>query len=245
MAGWIKLHRSLIEWEWYQNANMMRMFVHLLLNANHKPAKWQGIQIERGQFLTSRDHLAKDLKLSVMQVRTALGHLEETQEVSIETTSRYTLITLCKYGSYQCGEDEGNQVNNQQVTSDQPTDNQQVTTNKKDKKKKNENNEKKTTLSGKPDAMEILNYLNFKAGKSFRPVEAHIKMIAARLKEAGVTVEGVRQMIDSKCNAWLTDDKMGQYLRPQTLFNKTKFANYYDQRNNENGGVKETPGETF
>jgi len=100
---------------------------------------------------------------------------------------------------------------------------------------KNRIEKKKTTLSGKPDAVDILNYLNSKAGKSFRPGEAHIKMIMARLKEPGVVVEGVREMIDSKCAAWLTDDKMGQFLRPQTLFNKTKFANYYDERKNVQG----------
>ena len=58
-------------------------------------------------------------------------------------------------------------------------------------------------------------------------------MIKVRLKETGVTVEGVKEMIDAQCGKWLLDDKMTEYLRPQTLFAKTKFANYYDQRNQQ------------
>ena len=76
----------------------------------------------------------------------------------------------------------------------------------------------------------LFNYLNEQTGKKFRHAEAHIKLIATRLKEKDVTVEGVREMIDAQCRKWLTDDKMTEFLRPQTLFAKTKFANYYDQR---------------
>lgn len=148
MNGWIKLHRKFQEWEWYQNANTMRVFVHVLLNANHQPKRWQGILIERGQVLTSREHLAGDLKLTVMQVRTALKHLENTREVTIKTTKRYTLITLDNYNAYQCHDDESNQQSNQDLTNKEPTGNQQVTTNKNVRKE-----ECKNTLS--PSALEI------------------------------------------------------------------------------------------
>lgn len=148
MNGWIKLHRKFQEWEWYQNANTMRVFVHLLLNANHQPKRWQGILIERGQVLTSRDHLASDLKLSVRRVRTALEHLEQTQEVTIKTTKRYTLLTLCKYSAYQCHDNEIDQQNVQQSTIKRPSGDQQPTTNKNVRMK-----ECKNTLS--PSALEI------------------------------------------------------------------------------------------
>lgn len=111
MEGWIKIHRKMIEWEWYNDINTKVVFLHLLLTANHKAQKWRGIVIERGQKLTSLSHLAKETKLSVKQVRVALNKLKTTSEVAIETTSKYTLITIEKYNDYQVNENEKGKAN--------------------------------------------------------------------------------------------------------------------------------------
>ena len=102
--------------------------------------------------------------------------------------------------------------------------------------------EKKDILSGKPDpaaqpaaehagineqCAELLAYLNAKAGKKFRPVDANLRLLAARLREA--TADEVRAVIDDRVSAWKGDAKMGAYLRPETLFNATKFAGYLGQ----------------
>jgi len=83
-------------------------------------------------------------------------------------------------------------------------------------------------LSGKPDlkqsAIEILNFLNDKTGKKFEPLPANIEPIIARLKES--SIEDIRCVIALKCREWIGDEKMAQYLRPATLFNRTKFAQY-------------------
>lgn len=136
MPGYIALHRSILDWEWYEDINVSRLFIHLLLRANHADNKWQGIEIKRGQLLTSRDHLASESRLSIMQVRTSLNKLKSTSEITIKTTSRYSLITINNYNLYQ----SGNQPTNKRVTSNQPASNQQVTTNNNDN---NDNNEKK------------------------------------------------------------------------------------------------------
>jgi len=80
------------------------------------------------------------------------------------------------------------------------------------------------TLSGSPDVITILDYLNEKTGKRYRAVKANVALIAARLGES--TIDECRAVIDAKVEAWQHDDKMCQYLRPATLFNATKFANY-------------------
>lgn len=88
---------------------------------------------------------------------------------------------------------------------------------------------KPTTLSGKPDvsapAKELLNFLNEKAGRAYKPVSANLDFIKARLKE-GYTPGEMRQVIAKKCREWAGDEKMADYLRPATLFNKTKLAQY-------------------
>lgn len=77
-----------------------------------------------------------------------------------------------------------------------------------------------------PDAHIALAFLNDRSGSTFRPVESNLSLLSARLSEAGVTLEGVRQMVDRQCRKW-GGTKMAEYLRPSTLFAKTKFDEYY------------------
>lgn len=52
-GGYIKIWRSLLDWEWYDDANTLRVFLHLLLTANHEDGEWHGMIIRRGQVVTS------------------------------------------------------------------------------------------------------------------------------------------------------------------------------------------------
>ena len=146
MEGWIKIHRKILEWEWYNDNNTKVLFFHLLLTANHKDKKWQGITILRGQKLTSIQHLAEETNLTIQQTRTSLNKLKLTNEITIETTNKNTLITIEKYSDYQDKDEENNiqnnTQNNNQITNEQQTNNKQITTNKNDKNIKNEKNEK-------------------------------------------------------------------------------------------------------
>lgn len=134
--GWIKLHRELVDWEWYQDANTMRVFLHVLISANHKAAKWRGIAIERGQFVTSYDHLAKALGLTIQNVRTSISKLKKSENLTVKSTSRYTILSVCNYDTYQSREEPTNTPANKPSTNHQQTTNKQLTTNKKEKNNK-------------------------------------------------------------------------------------------------------------
>jgi len=136
--GWIKLHRGFKEFEWYQDANTVRVFLHLLIMANHKKAKWQGNAIGRGQLITSHASLAKDLGLTIQNVRTSLSKLKKSENLTIKSTSKFTMISICNYGTYQSEDMPTNTLANKRLTDDQQTTNNQLTTNKNDKNKKNE-----------------------------------------------------------------------------------------------------------
>lgn len=76
-------------------------------------------------------------------------------------------------------------------------------------------------------ACSLLGYLNLLTGKEFREVDSNLSLIKARLKEPGVTSDGITRMIERQCELWKDDPKMSQYLRPETLFGKSKFDSYY------------------
>ena len=121
--GWIKLHRQFLEWEWYSDGNTMRLFIHLMLNANHETQRWMGTVINRGQIVTGRQSLARELEISVQSVRSALTRLKSTNEITIKVTNRFSIITLNnyeKYQSYENSNQQNNQQTNQQSTSNQP-----------------------------------------------------------------------------------------------------------------------------
>ena len=72
---------------------------------------------------------------------------------------------------------------------------------------------------------EIVDYLNTKAGTSYRHTTKNTqKHIKARLKE-NYTVADFKRVIDSRVKAWGSDKDMQQYLRPDTLFG-AKFESY-------------------
>lgn len=135
--GWIKLHRKFLEWEWYCDSNTMRLFIHLMIRANHKLKSWKGITIKPGQVITGRKKLSEELCLSEQSIRTSLNRLKSTNEITIESTNKYSLITLCNYDSYQSINTETNQQNNQQLN--QQLTNKQPTTNHKQECKNDKN----------------------------------------------------------------------------------------------------------
>lgn len=137
MKGWVKIYRELQEWEWYTKPEMVHLYIHLLLSANHTTVKWQGVTVKRGQLVTSISQLSKNTGLSVQSIRTCLARLKSTSEITIEATKAYTLITICNYGIYVEKDSESNKASNKasnkQPTKQKQSANKRLTTNKNDK----------------------------------------------------------------------------------------------------------------
>lgn len=118
MAGYIKLNRKILEWEWYKDINTKTLFLHCLLKANWKPGSFQGETIPRGSFATSVISLASETGLTIRQTRTALEHLQTTNELTIKTTNKYSVVTVNNYELYQ---DDDKQDGKQTTNNDEET----------------------------------------------------------------------------------------------------------------------------
>ena len=134
--GYIKIKRDILEWGWYQDPNTRALYFHLLLKANYKEGHYLGHTIKRGQLVTGRKKLCEELNMTEQEIRTALEHLKSTNEITIETTSKYSIITVISYDEHQ---NTTNEVTSR-ATNNQPATNQQLTSKQPQYNKYNKRN---------------------------------------------------------------------------------------------------------
>lgn len=239
--GYIKFFRKFTKWEWYQDNNTKSLFIHLLLLANFENKKWRGLIIKKGQLVTGRKKLSEELNLTEQQIRTSLNRLKSTNNITIKTTNKYSIITIINWEKYQ--ELVKNQPANQPTS--QPTTNQQITTTNK---YKNIKNKRIYILSSKldhksPIFLEIINCFN-KVGikeESFtkNKVEFHFKNTKANreliqnILEQGYSKDDIMDVIYLKYDQWIeNNDKnkrdMSSYYRPSTILGD-KFDEYLQE----------------
>lgn len=220
-GGFVKLYRSMLKWEWYDDINVKVLFLHLLLKANYENKKWRGIEIQRGELITSISQLSKETQLTPQQVRTCIEKLKKTGEITSKTTSKFTLIHIEKYSFFQTQEQEYNkeitnkqqtnnkqitnkqQASNKQITNKQQTNNKQVTTTKeykeyKELKELQEGEERKEGEEGNKSVYQLIADMYNATCVSFprctRLSEAREKAIRARLKK--YTVEDFKKVFE-------------------------------------------------
>lgn len=190
---YVKISRKILEWEWYTDVNTKVLFFHILLKANWKNGRFQGLDIPRGSFVTSYQSLADETGLTVMNVRTAIKHLKLTQEITVNQHSKFSVITVKNYAAYQTA----NTVANSQLTGNQQATNRQLTTieeGKKERKEEYNKSPKGDYESGTPEnsiyatIRELYNSVCGSYPRLVKMSEARKKAINARIR-AGYTRE--------------------------------------------------------
>ncbi len=255
MAGWIKLYRELGDKPiWLESTSDQRsVLMALLMMVNYEPNKWewQGKQYEcmPGQVITSLPKIAERAGkgVSIQNVRTALKRFEKLGFLTDESTNKNRLITIVNWAIYQGSDDEPNRQTNRQLTGNQQAANRQLTAIKNIRTKEDKNKEVKDIVEQELDPIpyrEIIDYLNQKAGKNFKHSAAgNKKVIKARWNE-GCKLDQFKRVIDIKCQDWLNDENMNQYLQPSTLFGN-KFDQYLNQRKSNSNGAPQKSEEAL
>jgi len=100
-TGYVKLFRSIIDWQWFQDDTIFKFFLYLVMTVNIESKMWKGIEVKRGQRVTSQKALAEELGMSRKTVLRCLKILSETGEISYVATNKYTIITVNNFGNYQ------------------------------------------------------------------------------------------------------------------------------------------------
>ena len=143
--GFIILHRKLMNSQVWLNDGLLKLFLWCLLKANHKD-KWvpvntgrgsSEVKIKRGQFLFGSKTAAKELKMKPGTVYSRMQKLQNMQNISMQSSSHYSVVTVCNYDSYQ------NQKNGVQQANQQPISNQSATNQQPINTTNNDNNDNK------------------------------------------------------------------------------------------------------
>ena len=147
MGGWIKLYRQIQEcWIW-EEPDMLKAWIDLLLMANHSKKKrlinGKLVEIDAGQRWTSINHLSERWGWDKRKVKRFLNTLEKDHMISQKCTTYGTMITIENYGVYQNGEPRnGTTDGTTDGTADGTADGTQTRIRRMIKNEENEKNEK-------------------------------------------------------------------------------------------------------
>lgn len=197
---YIKLSRKILEWEWYSDINTCRLFIHMLLKANWKQGKFQGVEIERGSFASSYRTLSLETGLSERNVRTSLKRLISTGEVTIKRHPKFSVFTIKNYNTYQSSDRQ----TDSQVTVKRQSNDTQVTTIEEGNKERINNytssDEEVTPLRQPEDKVfatirELYNSVCGSYPRLVKMSEKRKKAISARLR-TGYTVDDFRKVFE-------------------------------------------------
>lgn len=250
--GFMRLHRQLLDWEWFDNSQMVHVWIYFLLKANYQDSKWHGIDIPRGSFMTSLDTICKDTGLSLQNVRTCMNKLKSTGEITTKSTNRYSVITICKYETYNCDANkQDNKQTNIQSTNNQQASNTQLTTDKERKeieelKKENERlkeelanaSKKKETSSELETEFDNFRKKYKKYGGQARGLQTELDNLKKKHKDWKEIIPLLSYAIDKENAARKNAEIRGAFFPSmknlQTYINQRSWEAYADEQQVEN-----------
>jgi len=247
--SWIKIHNKLLDWEWASCPETMALWIHILLRANYEDKRWQGITIPRGSFVTSVDNLASTTGLSAQQVRTSLKRLISTSEITSKSTNRFTIITVCKYDSYQLNEESINKQNNEplnnQATNEQQTDNKQITTTADIKNTRHKESissdidEKVSELESAAKKVSCQKkdplYISF-VNEELKPIFLRFLDMRKKIGKPLKTPKGIKDRYNNLIKLSGGDITLAKEIAEQTLSHE--WQDFYELKNNRPNGIE-------
>lgn len=131
MEGWIKLHRQIIDSAVFDDAEVLKVWIWLLCSVYIEDTEiiMNGVVIraKAGQKVTGRKKMSSEIGLSESKIQRALNILKKLDNITIESTNKYSIITAKKWQKYQSRShflDSKQQQNNSKTTAEQQqTDN--------------------------------------------------------------------------------------------------------------------------
>ena len=149
IGGFAKIHRSILEWEYYTDLTTFKLFLHLVLKANIKDVRYMGQTVPRGSLVIRERVIGEECGLTYQEVRTALKKLLTTGEITKKSTNKFTVVSLVNYSLYQDEVNGKQRTTNEQSTHHQRTINAPLTHIEEEEKEEKERKKNKKNLKDK------------------------------------------------------------------------------------------------
>lgn len=224
MAGYIKLHRQLLDSYQFSNPNALKIWIWMLLKANYKPKLvsvkvskgYTDVLIERGQFIFGRNKAAEELNLDESLIYRILKKFELQESIVVKSNNQYSIVTICKYDTYNCEDLE----NEQPMNSGRTTDEQPMNTTKKDK-----NNKKGNKLPLNEKELVFLEIMVEVTGRAFRTLDEKTRKQFDELLKLKYTRVDIK---NAASNAFIkmTERNTIEYLTPEFISRVSEFQKY-------------------
>lgn len=137
---YIKLDRSLLRHRYFDNVNVLKIWLWCLMMASHSEhtqlVGLQSVDLAPGEFVTGRDAASRDLKMPGSTAWTILKLLERDGKLDIKSNNKFSIITVIDYTSYQVERYKPQQQKQQQSDSTLTAIGQHPDTNNKGNKEK-------------------------------------------------------------------------------------------------------------
>lgn len=108
-AGWIKNHKLWVFWTW------------CLLKASHKEydaiVGLQRVNLFPGQFVFGLKKAAEETGLTIREIRTIIDFLKKSENLTIKTTNKFSVITIVNWHTYQEDEFQNDTLNDKQMAN--------------------------------------------------------------------------------------------------------------------------------
>lgn len=221
MEGFINIHRCLLDSQVFASEKKLKVWIWLLLKAcykerfvNLKIGKGEStLKLNRGELLFGRFKAEEQLGLDGSTIYRIIKWFENENMVEVKTNNQYTIITICKYDSYQSLNLENEQPTNSQRTTNEQDMNQIRTrhepdmntykkANKSNKDKKDNNKEAIASITKSENFILFENWLKENAPQVLKMKEpftdSQFQNIAESLRsEKGVSI--LKNMHNTDC----------------------------------------------
>jgi len=136
----------------WANPDLLKLWIWCLHKANYRDKRWVSlksgkgrvdIEVRKGQFAFGRKSAADELGINPNTIRARIEKLERLGFLSINSTSQYSIITICDYEYYQGIDSLGTPTNEgaiRQANSEPNNTTKNIKNIKKDKNKTKNNN---------------------------------------------------------------------------------------------------------
>lgn len=122
MAGWIKLHRDIMDHWIAQDCEYLAVWIRMLAEANFDDRKtvMNGafVEVKRGQFVFGLESYSAKTGVSIRRLRKLLELLESDGMIVRQKGNKFSLITIANYSKHQ---DDDRQTSGESQANDKQT----------------------------------------------------------------------------------------------------------------------------